>query len=396
MKKTVVLGISGGIAAYKCPDIVRRLKKNGMDVYCVMTQAATKFVTPLTFQSLSGNPVSVAMFDVPPVWDVEHIALAKRADVFVIAPATANTIAKMARGVADNMLTATVLATRAPVLLAPAMNDGMYQNSATQENLRILKARGVHMIGPEEGMLANGDVGCGRMSEPEDIAEAVLDMACDVKDFAGKRVLVTAGPTREPVDPVRYMSNRSSGKMGYALAREALRRGAQVTLVTGPSALKPPAGAEVVRVETTEQMLDAVLAAFDQTDVVIKAAAPADYRAAVPAEHKLKKKETGKILHLDLQSTPDILKALAARKRQQYIVGFAAETDDALTNAREKLDTKDLDCLVLNDVSMPGAGFEVDTNIVTIVHKTGTVELGLMSKNEVSARILDYVAEDMK
>ncbi|MGI6005419.1 MAG: bifunctional phosphopantothenoylcysteine decarboxylase/phosphopantothenate--cysteine ligase CoaBC [Christensenellales bacterium] len=393
MKKTVVFGITGGIAAYKAADAARRLRKRGVDVYVIMTRHACEFITPLTLQSLTGREVVTDMFERPQRMDVEHIALAKRADAFVIAPATANIIAKMACGIADDMLSTTVMATTAPVLLAPAMNQNMYRNPATQKNLELLRERGVKFIGPEEGMLANGDMGIGRMSEPSEIEEVVLSMLHDVKDFAGKRVLVTAGPTREPIDPVRYVSNRSSGKMGYALAREAQARGAEVTLIAGPNALEKPYGVRFVGVETTAQMHDAVMEVYPDTDIVLKAAAPADYRVHAPSEEKIKKKRLDETLDLELETTPDILLALGENKTHQFLVGFAAETNDALENARAKLVAKHLDCMVLNDVSQRGAGFEVDTNIVTIMDEKGDITLPIMDKREVAGHILDYVAK---
>nr|WP_122013310.1 bifunctional phosphopantothenoylcysteine decarboxylase/phosphopantothenate--cysteine ligase CoaBC [Maliibacterium massiliense] len=393
MQKTVVLGITGGIAAYKSAEVVSRLTKAGVDVHCVMTEGAQAFVGPVTFQALSGNPVICGMFDGPQHWGVDHIYLAQHADCVVIAPATANVIAKAAQGMADDMLTSILLATTAPVLIAPAMNDQMYAHPATQANIACLRERGVRIIGPGSGRLACGTSGTGRMSEPAEIVEHILLQLSDARDLAGKKVLVTAGPTREAIDPVRYVSNRSSGKMGYALARAAAMRGAEVILVSGPTALENPIGVTTLRVETTEEMLQAVQQHFADADVIIKAAAPADYTVQAPSEEKIKKKESGEHLQLDLVTTPDILKWLGEHKINQFLVGFAAETNDAVANAREKYRSKKLDCLVLNDVTKQGAGFEVDTNVVTLVDDTGELALPCMPKDEVAMRILDYVAE---
>lgn len=389
MKPCVVLGITGGIAAYKAADIVSRLGKAGVDVYVIMTQHAAEFITPLTLETLSHHPVVTDMFQRDTPWEVEHIALAQRADVFAVAPATANLLAKMAHGIADDMLSTTIMATRAPILLAPAMNTGMYTHPATQDNLRILQQRGCHFVGPEAGPLACGDVGSGRMSQPEDIVQAILRLLHPKRDLAGKKVLVTAGPTREPIDPVRYISNRSSGRMGYALAQAAAERGADVTLVSGPVALDPPTGVTVRRVETTCQMLDAVLEDYDNMDLVIKAAAPADYRPREVADRKIKKQD-GAGLTLDMTENPDIAKTLGARKRGQILVAFAAETDHLLEHAQAKLFKKGADLLVANDVTRPGSGFDVETNeVVLLVPGREPRALPQMSKYEVAQHILD-------
>lgn len=389
MKPCVVLGVTGGIAAYKAADIVSRLGKAGVDVYVIMTEHACQFITPLTLETLSHHPVVTDMFRRDTPWEVEHIALAQRADVFVVAPATANILGKMAHGIADDMLSTTLMATRAPILLAPAMNTNMYTHPAMQDNLRLLAERGCRFVGPDEGLLACGDVGAGRMSQPEAIVAAILDLLHPKRDLAGKRVLVTAGPTREPIDPVRYISNRSSGKMGYALARAALERGAEVTLVSGPVSLTPPSGAACVKVETTEQMLEAVLAVYDDMDIVIKAAAPADYRPRDVAAHKIKKQD-GAGLTLEMTENPDIAKALGQRKRGQVLVAFAAETDHLLEHAREKLQKKGADLLVANDVTQPGSGFDVETNeVVLITAGEDPRPLPQMSKYEVAQHILD-------
>lgn len=389
--KTVVLGVTGGIAAYKSCEVTSRLRKLGTKVFVIMTKNACQFVAPMTFETLSNHPCVTDTFARPERWEVEHVALAKRADLFLIAPATANIMAKMAHGIADDMLSTTVLATRAPVLLAPAMNTAMWEAAATQENLRTLRTRGVHTVGPEGGLLACGDVGAGRMSEPAQIVEACCALLNAAQDLRGLRVLVTAGPTREAIDPVRFITNRSSGKMGYALAAAAAARGAQVTLVTGPVSLSVPAGVEAVKVDTTEELLERMLALCPEQDVVIQSAAPADYRAAEIAPQKLKKQGDG-TLTIRLAPTPDVAQAVGERKRAgQILVGFAAETENLLENAASKLARKHLDLIVANDVTRPGAGFDVDTNIATLIWDTGSEEKPMMSKRALAEAILDRV-----
>ena len=386
--KTVVLGVTGGIAAYKSCEIVSRLRKQGARVHVIMTRNACQFVAPLTFETLSNNPCVTDTFDRPERWEVEHVALAKQAELFVIAPATANIMAKMAHGIADDMLSTTVLATRAPVLLAPAMNTGMWDNAATRENLRVLQGRGVLTIGPEGGLLACGDVGAGRMSEPVQIVEKCVELLTAARDLSGLRVLVTAGPTREAVDPVRFITNRSSGKMGYAIAEAAAKRGAQVTLVSGPVNLSAPAGVEVVSVQSTEDLLAAMLRLAPEQDIVIQSAAPADYRPAEAAPQKLKKQGAGS-LTLQLIPTPDVAKTVGAQKRPgQILVGFAAETEQLTENAVKKLDSKNLDMIVANDVTRPGAGFDVDTNIAEFITREDREELPLMTKRDLADAIL--------
>lgn len=388
--RVVALGVTGGIAAYKACDVVRRLFKLGADVRVILTENAQKFVPALTFQTLSGNPVACGMFDQPQAWDMKHISWAKAADLFIVAPATANLMAKYAAGIADDMLTSTLLATRAPVLIAPAMNRNMWSHPATRRNLETLLARGVRTVGPGSGMLANGDMGDGRMAEPEEIIEAACGILAPRNDFAGKRVLVTAGPTREPIDPVRYLTNHSSGKMGYAIAEAARARGATVTLVSGPVSLPPPEGMEVVSVSSTQDLYDAVMRLMESQDVIIQAAAPADFRAEM-SPGKIKK-NAGEPFVLTLQQTPDVAAAVGrARRPGQCIVGFAAETENLIENARRKLETKRADFIVANDVSMEGAGFSGDTNIVTIVTGDEAVSLPLMTKREVAEAILGWV-----
>ena len=389
--KCVVVGVTGGIAAYKTCEVVSRLKKLHADVRVIMTKNATEFVSPLTFQSLSHNPVSVDTFANIQTWEIEHIALAQRADVFVIAPATANIIGKLACGIADDMLSTTVMATHAPVLIAPAMNTAMLENAATQQNMRTLSERGMRFIAPGTGMLACGTSGAGRMSEPSQIVDEIVRTLRPREDFAGLSVVVTAGPTAEPLDPVRYITNRSSGKMGYAIAEAAHARGAHVTLISGPTAIQPPKGVDVVRIGTTQELYDAVLGHAD-ADVVIQAAAPADYRAREISPTKIKR--TGDSLMIELVPNPDIAAALGARKHPgQTLVGFAAETNNVIENAQGKFKRKSLDLIVANDVTRAGAGFDVDTNIVTLIDGEGMKELPMMTKREVADGILDRVAE---
>lgn len=385
----VVMGVTGGIAAYKACEVVSRLKKLGADVDVIMTENAARLVAPLTFETLSARPVSVDTFARTASWDVRHISLAQKADVMLVAPATANLMAKLACGIADDMLTTTLLATKAPIVLAPAMNTGMWTAEATQQNLRTLLARGVRTVGPDSGRLACGDSGAGRMSEPEAIVEAVCGLLCHRRDMEGLRVLVTAGPTVERIDPVRYLTNDSSGKMGYALAEAARDRGARVTLLSGPVHIDPPQGVETVPVISTQSLYDAMLERCGEQDIIVQAAAPADYRVERPAAQKLKKR-AGEPLVLTLVENPDIAKAVGERKRPgQVLVGFAAETQDLLANAKGKLAGKNLDLIVANDVTAEGAGFGTDTNLVTLITREGETALPLMSKREVAGRIWD-------
>ncbi len=386
----IVLGVTGGIAAYKACELVSRLRKQGAEVRVVLTAHACEFVPPLTFETLSGNPASTDTFAARR--ELEHIALAKWADAFVIAPATANCLAKLAGGIADDLLTTTALAMTAPLLLAPAMNANMWRHPATQANLVALLSRGARTVGPGAGHLACGDDDVGRMAEPAEIVEALAALLAPRRDFAGKRVLVTAGPTVERIDPVRFITNRSSGKMGYAIAEAARDRGAEVALVSGPVALAAPRGVDRVSVESSAQMCEAVLARGEWADVVIQAAAPADFRPAQVAAHKIKK--TGAGMTLALENTADIAAELGRRRRDdQVIVIFAAETDDVLANARGKLARKNADMVVANDVTRPDAGFGVDTNAVTLITRDDARALPLMSKREVADGILDRVAE---
>lgn len=388
-KPCVVLGVTGGIAVYKACELLRLLQKRGIDVFVVMTQNACRFVAPLTFETLSGHPVAVDTFDRPQTWEVEHIALAKRADLFLIAPATANIMGKMACGIADDMLSTTVMATRAPVLVAPAMNTGMWENAAVQQNVKTLRARGVEIVAPVSGHLACGDNGAGKLEDVAVIAERACELLFAKKDMEGLRVMVTAGPSREALDPVRYISNRSSGKMGYAIAQAAQKRGAEVTLLSGPVAIEAPQGVKLVPFTTTQELLDRASELAQEQDLLIQAAAPADYRAKEVAPQKIKK-QGGEPMTFTLVENPDVAATLGKAKRSgQVFVGFAAETNDVLAHARDKLARKNLDMIVANDVTRPGAGLDVDTNIVTLITKDGQEALPMMSKAEVAQRILD-------
>jgi phosphopantothenoylcysteine decarboxylase/phosphopantothenate--cysteine ligase len=381
----VALGVSGGIAAYKACELTSLLRKAGAQVRVIMTRSAREFVSPMTFETLSGNRAATDMFD--RAWEIEHIALAKWADILVVAPATANILAKMAHGIADDLLSTVAVASPSPIAVAPAMNTVMWFSPANQANVALLAGRGVRVIGPSSGLLACGDDDVGRMTEPEDILEALKEILRPARDLAGRRVLVTAGPTREPIDPVRYLTNRSSGRMGYALAEAARDRGAAVTLVSGPVAILPPAGVELIRVETTRDLHDAVTARAADFDMILQAAAPADYRAERPAGEKLKKR--GGALTLTFVENPDVARALGEKKRPgQVLVAFAAETGANLENAREKRLRKNADLIVFNDVLQPGAGFDADTNIVTLIDARGEEALPQLSKRAVADRIL--------
>lgn len=389
--KHVVLGVTGGIAAYKACEVVSRLRKLHAEVDVIMTENATRLVQPLTFETLSCRPVCVDTFSRIESWDVKHISLAQKADIMVVVPATANLMAKLAHGIADDMLSTTLLATKAPILIAPAMNTGMWTADVTQENLKTLRNRGVQTVGPDSGFLACGDTGSGRMSEPEEIVEAICQILCPQKDLDGLKVLVTAGPTVERIDPVRYLTNDSSGKMGYAIAEAAQKRGADVTLVSGPVHIPVPCGLNVLSVSSTRSLYDCMMEQSQQQDIIIQAAAPADYRVEHPADQKIKK-QSGEPFVLTLVENPDIAKAVGERKKPgQILVGFAAETQNLAQNAQSKLVKKNLDLIVANDVTAEGAGFGVDTNIVTLITKEGSIALPKMSKREVADRILDQV-----
>lgn len=391
----VALGVSGGIAAYKAAELVRLLQDRSVRVQVVMTRAAQEFVRPLTFAALSGEKVITDLFgdgaqDPNIESAVEHIAVAQAIDALVVAPATADVIAKFAHGLADDFLSTLFVATTVPAVIAPAMNVNMWENPATQANVQKLKDRGVRIVEPDSGYLACGMIGAGRLAANECIVQAVMEALGAAQDLAGETVLVTAGPTREPIDPVRYLGNRSSGRMGYALAEASLRRGAKVILITGPTALKPPSAAEVIQVQTAEQMRDAVVSNLERSTVVIKAAAVADFTVGKAAAQKIKR--TGN-MSLELEPTPDILKEVAQRKGTRLVIGFAAETQNALENASKKLHAKSLDAIVLNDVSQPGIGFDSERNAVTILTHSETLNVPETSKWEVAHRVLDVVVK---
>ena len=389
--KTVLLGVTGGIAAYKAAALASALVKLHASVEVIMTEHATKFVAPLTFEQLTGNRTMVDTFDRNFSHQVEHISLATRTDLVLVAPATANVCAKLAHGLADDMLTTTVLACRCPKLAAPAMNTNMFENPVTQDNLDILRRYGWEVIAPASGRLACGAVGAGKMPEPETLVQHILRVIGLPHDLAGKRVLVTAGPTREPLDPVRFLTNHSSGKMGYALARMAMLRGAEVTLISGPTALEPPPFVEVVPVVTAQDMFDAVSARCGQADFIFKAAAVADYTPASYSGDKVKKREGD--LSIPLKRTEDILKYLGAHRRPgQVICGFSMETRDLVENSRAKLEKTGADMICANNLKVSGAGFGTDTNVITIITAKGAEELPLLSKEETAGRILDQAA----
>ena len=390
--KTVVLGVSGGIAAYKSCDIVSRLKKLNINVHVIMTKGATEFVTPLTFQSLSQNYVVNDMFEEPKTWDVEHISLAKKADVFLIAPATANVIGKIANGICDDMLTTTVMATTGKVLIAPAMNTNMYKNPILQRNINTLKELGYNFVNPESGRLACGDVGEGKLALPEDIVNAVVDLLNhENKDLQGKKIMITAGPTVESIDPVRYLTNRSTGKMGYAIAKMAADRGADVTLVSGPTNITPPSNIKkLIKTQSAEDMYNAIIDNFNENQVIIKSAAVADYKPKTYINKKIKKSDDDLIIELDRNK--DIAYELGKIKKDKILVGFAAETNDLIENAKNKVNKKNLDFIVANDLTEEGAGFGTDTNIVKIIDREGNIsKYPQMKKDEVANVILDKV-----
>ncbi|MBI3456418.1 MAG: bifunctional phosphopantothenoylcysteine decarboxylase/phosphopantothenate--cysteine ligase CoaBC [Candidatus Rokubacteria bacterium] len=388
--RELVLGVTGSIAAYKAAYLCRELRRLGAGVTVVMTEHARAFVSPLTFRTLSGRPVLWNLFDPQEPAAVEHVALAERADLVVIAPATANALARAALGLADDFLGTLLLASRAPLLLAPAMDGEMWQHPTVQAHVAALRARGATVMEPDHGELASGLTGTGRFPEVADIVEVATRLVWPKRDLLGDHVLVTAGPTREPVDPVRYLSNRSSGRMGYALATQALRRGAEVTLVTGPTTLTPPPGARVIPVRTAEEMREAVLHAVRSATIVIKAAAVADYQVAAPAATKIRSRQEG--LTLTLTPTPDILQELGRMKGHRFLVGFAAETTDLAASARAKLETKGVDLMVANDVSRPGIGFDAQENEVVMLDRWGgLVELGRRPKLEIADAVLDRV-----
>lgn len=389
-KKCVVVGVSGGVAVYKALDVISRLRKKDVEIHVIMTKSATEFVTPLSFQSLSQNMVIIDMFAEPKAWEIQHISLAKKADLMLIVPATANIIGKVANGIADDMLSTTIMATKAPVVFCPAMNTNMYENPIVQRNISLLKELGYEFIEPASGRLACGDEGKGKLQDTEIIAEETLRRLHSTKDLLGKKVVVTAGPTMVPIDPVRILTNRSSGKMGYSIAEEARDRGAEVVLISGPTSLRKPNGIKVIDIKTNEDMFNAIKNEFKDADIVIKSAAVADYKAKNYSNEKIKK--TGDDLNLIFERDRDILKTLGDMKKNQILVGFAAESSNLKENAKGKLERKNLDYIVANDISKPETGFASDENKVTIISKSGEeVSLEKMSKREVAKNIFDII-----
>lgn len=388
--KTVLLGITGSIAAYKIAYLASALHKLHADVHVLMTENATNFINPITFETLTGNKCLVDTFDRNFQFQVEHVSIAKKADVVMIAPASANVIGKLANGLADDMLTTTVMACRCQKILAPAMNTAMYENPVVQDNIRKLKNYGYEVITPASGYLACGDTGAGKMPEPETLLEYILKEAAFQKDLAGKKLLVTAGPTQEAIDPVRCLTNHSSGKMGYAIAKMAMLRGAEVTLVSGPTAIEPPLFVKVVPVTSARDMFEAVTGLSDEQDIIIKAAAVADYRPKQVSEDKVKKKDDQ--ASIELERTDDILKYLGQHKKQgQFLCGFSMETRDMLRNSRAKLEKKNLDMVAANNLKVEGAGFQGDTNVLTLITQDEEVSLPLMSKEDAALKILDQI-----
>lgn len=389
-KKCVVVGVSGGVAVYKALDVISRLRKKAVEVHVIMTKSATEFVTPLSFQSLSQNMVITNMFAEPKAWEIQHISLAKKADLMLIVPATANIIGKVANGIADDMLSTTIMATKVPVVFCPAMNTNMYENPIVQRNISLLKELGYEFIEPASGRLACGDEGKGKLQDTEIIAEETLRRLHSTKDLLGKKVVVTAGPTMVPIDPVRILTNRSSGKMGYSIAEEARDRGAEVVLISGPTSLRKPNGIKVIDIKTNEDMFNAIKNEFKDADIVIKSAAVADYKAKNYSDEKIKK--TGDDLNLIFERDRDILKTLGDMKKNQILVGFAAESSNLKENAKGKLERKNLDYIVANDISKSETGFASDENKVTIISKSGEeVSLEKMSKREVAKNIFDII-----
>lgn len=389
--KHIVLGVTGSIAAYKIASLASMLKKQGADITVIMTENATNFINPITFETLTGNKCLVDTFDRNFQYSVEHVSLAKQTDVFMIAPASANVIAKAAHGMADDMLTTTLLACECPKIIAPAMNTRMYRNPIVQDNMKILESYGMEVITPATGYLACGDTGEGKMPEPELLLEYIIK-ALKPKDMKGIKVLVTAGPTREKIDPVRYISNHSTGKMGYAIARAAMMRGAEVTLVTGKTDMAPPVGVDTIKVISAGDMAQAVKSRAGEQDIIIKAAAVADYCPKYVSDEKVKKKDGN--MSIELKRTEDILGFLGAHKKEgQFLCGFSMETEHMIENSRGKLEKKNLDLIVANNLKQQGAGFGTDTNIVTLLSKEDTIQLPIMSKEEVADKLLDYIME---
>lgn len=389
-KKTVVLGVTGSIAAYKIASLASSLVKKGANVQVIMTKNATNFINPITFETLTGNKCLVDTFDRNFEYSVEHVSLAKQADLFMVAPASANVIGKIANGIADDMLTTTIMACKCPKIISPAMNTNMFENPIVQDNIAKLKSYGYEIIEPASGYLACGDTGAGKMPEPSVLESYIMKELAMKKDMQGKKVLITAGPTMEKIDPVRFISNHSTGKMGYALAKIAMLRGADVTLVTGKTYIEKPDFVRIIEVESAGEMFDAVDKEFDSQDIVIMSAAVADYRPKNVASEKIKKKDSEAVIALE--RTKDILATMAARKKDQFICGFSMETENMIENSREKLEKKNLDMICANNLKVEGAGFGTDTNVVTIITKNGIKELPIKSKEGVACDILDMIS----
>lgn len=388
--RTVVVGVTGGIAVYKALDVISRLKKENVDVHVIMTKAALEFVNPISFQSLSQNMVIHDMFDEPKAWEIQHISLAKKADLFVVVPATANIIGKIANGIADDMITTTIMATKAQVIFAPAMNVNMYHNPIVQGNIQKLKDFGYEFISPVSGRLACGDIGEGKLAQTEDIFEVIMSKLYPIKDMIGTKVLVTAGPTIAPIDPVRFITNRSTGKMGYSIAREARDRGADVTLISGPCNEKAPFGVSIIKINTNDEMRTAVISNYEDSDIVIKAAAVSDYKPKLYSNFKIKKSED--TLDLEFVRDNDILKELGLHKKKQILVGFAAESNDLLENAKEKLLKKNLDYIIANDITKTDSGFGTEENKVIILSKDNDpIALDIMSKKQVARELFNLI-----
>lgn len=392
--RNILLAVTGSIAAYKAASLASMLVKQHADVHVIMTKNAEQFISPVTLETLTGNKVIDDTFDRNSGYHVAHIAMAQEADVVMIAPASANVIAKLAHGIADDMLTSTMLACEAPIYLAPAMNTHMFDNPVTQDNLKKLREYGYHIIEPSSGYLACGDTGRGKLPEPEELLEYILQEAACEKDLTGKKVLITAGATQESIDPVRYVTNHSTGKMGYALAKNAARRGAEVTLVTGPTSLEKPFFVNTIPVVTAEEMYQAVTDAFAEQDIVVMAAAVADYRPKTVADEKIKKADGG--LALEMERTKDILGTISARKEKQFLCGFSMETQHLKENSKAKLEKKKLDMIVANNLKTAGAGFGTDTNVVTLITESEEKELPIMSKDEVASAIFDEILSKMQ
>lgn len=392
--KTVLLGVTGSIAAYKIANLASALKKMHADVHVLMTKNATNFINPITFESLTGNKCLVDTFDRNFQFQVEHVSIAKKADVVMLAPASANVIGKIAHGIADDMLTTTVMACKCPIYISPAMNTNMYENPIFQDNLKILEKYGYHIITPASGYLACGDTGAGKMPEPETLLQYIVQEIAFEKDLSGKKILITAGPTQEKIDPVRYITNHSSGKMGYALAKRAAMRGAEVTLVSGQVSIAPPPFVKVVSIVSAKDMFDAVTAVSEEQDIIIKAAAVADYRPAFVSDEKMKKKDDQ--MSIELERTDDILKYLGEHKKEgQFLCGFSMETQNMISNSRAKLEKKNLDMIAANNLKVEGAGFKTDTNVLTLITQNEEVSLDMMSKEDAAGVILDKIKDMM-